>query len=74
MSTCTLKERLHSFALGIVFAVLMLGIGGGMVLITWAASGSVLNSAPNRTDRLMKERSALLASDTVGLPEVFRHE
>lgn len=68
MSACTLKERLHSFALGIVFAVLMMVIGGGMVLITWAASGSALNSAPNRTDRLMTERSALLVNGPVGLP------
>lgn len=74
MPTCTLKERRHSFALGIVFAVLLMGIGGGIVLITWAASGSVLNSAPNRTDRLMTERSALLVDGPVGLPEVFRHE
>lgn len=68
MSTCTLKERLHSFALGIVFAVLLMGIGGVMVLITWAASESALNSAPNRTNRLMTERYALLAAGPAGLP------
>jgi len=69
MNECTLKERLHSFALGIVFAVLMLGIGGGMVLITWAANKSPLNSAPNRTDQLMTERSAFLADAPAVLPE-----
>ena len=66
MSACTLKERLHSFAIGIVVAVLIIWIGWGMMLITWAASGSALNSAPNRTDRLMTERSALLADEPAG--------
>lgn len=71
MSTCTLKERLHSFALGIIVAVLLMWIGGGMVWIAWATKGSGLISAPNRTDQLMTERSALLADAYVGLPESF---
>ncbi len=71
MSTCTLKERLHSFALGIIVAVLLMWIGGGMVWIVWATSGSGLSSAPNSTDQLMTERSALLADASVGLPDSF---
>lgn len=65
MGACELKESLHSFGIGIVCTVVLMGIGAGMILITWSASGGILNSAPNRTDRLMMERSALLAAATV---------
>ncbi len=67
MSPCPLKERMHSFEIGIVVAVLMIWIGWGMVLITWATSGSGLNSAQNRTGRPMTERSALLAADSASM-------
>ncbi len=68
MSECTLKERMHSFALGILLAVILMVIGGGMVLITWAASGSTPSYALNRTGRLMMERSALLAAAVASFP------
>lgn len=68
MSECTLKERMHSFALGILLAVILMVIGGGMVLITWAVSGSIPSYALNRTGRLMMERSALLVAADASFP------
>jgi hypothetical protein len=38
MEKCTLKERLKSFGLGIVCAVVLGGMAWAAVVLTWAAS------------------------------------
>jgi hypothetical protein len=68
MEKCTLKERLKSFGLGIVCAVVLGGMAWAAVMFTWASSSSVLNSAPNHTDRLMMDRSVILVAGSAGLP------
>ncbi len=37
MSTCTVKERLQNFAIGLGLAVVLLTICWGAVMFTWAA-------------------------------------
>lgn len=68
MSTCTLKERLHSAAIGFVVAVVLQAFCWGASMLTWATSTTILTSAPNRTDQRMMERSALLAAVPASLP------
>ena len=68
MNECILTERLHSFAIGIVLAFVLMGVGWGAVMLTWATSSSILTIDPNRTDLLMAERSAILVSANASLP------
>jgi hypothetical protein len=48
MMACT-KEFLHSLGIGLLVAVLLMGIGGAMVTLSWAASTGILTSASNHT-------------------------
>lgn len=68
MSECTMKDHLHSIAVGIGLAVVLFAIGGGVVFLSWATSTNILNSAPGRTDQLMMERSAYLAAANANSP------
>jgi hypothetical protein len=65
---CTLKERLHSFAIGVGLAVVLLATGWCAVTFTWSESDNILCSAQSHTDRLMTERSALLVAADASMP------
>ncbi|MBU2537669.1 MAG: hypothetical protein KKH22_04465 [Proteobacteria bacterium] len=67
MSTCTLKERLHSIAIGICLAVVLMGFGWCAVTFTWASSSSILNTALSRTGPPMAGCSVLHADAPASL-------
>lgn len=37
MSACTVRERLYNFGIGLVVALVLLGIGWPLTLFSWAA-------------------------------------
>lgn len=67
MGKCTLKERLQCFAIGIGVAVVLMGFGWCVVMITWSTSASILNTASSRTAKPMAERSVLHAAAPASL-------
>lgn len=67
MSACT-REHLHTLGIGLLVAVLLLGIGGAMVTLSWAASTGILNSASNHTGPRMAACYVDLVKEDANFP------
>ena len=67
MEKCTLKERLHSIAIGICVAVALMGFGWCAVTFTWATSTGILNAASSRSGQPMAGCSVLHAAAPASL-------
>lgn len=68
MDTCTIKDWLHSMSVGFGLAVVLLAIGYGAVMLTCAATESILPSASRHTDQRTQVRSVILAAAPASLP------
>lgn len=69
MNESPLRERLHSFAIGIGLAVVLMGICWGATMLIWAVSDPMMTFAPNQADQRLRGRSAILADASVSLPD-----
>lgn len=72
MITCV-REDLHSLGIGLLVMVLLLGIGGAMVTLSWAASTGILTSASNYSDQRMAACHVDLVKEDARL-QVARHD
>lgn len=67
MSACV-RDHLHSLGIGILVMVLMMGIGGAMVMLSWAASTGIQISASNCHGQLMAACYVDLVKEDARLP------
>lgn len=67
MGKCTLTERLHSIAMGLCVAMVLMGFGWCAVMFVWASNGGILSIASSRTGQPMAGCSVLHATAPASL-------
>ncbi len=67
------REHLHSLGIGLLVAVLLLGLGAAMVTLSWAANTGILTSASNYSGPRMAACYVDLVKEDARL-QVARHD
>lgn len=69
MSICAAKEGVENFAIGILLAVILMGIGWGAVMLIYATNSNGFQTyVLNHADQRMMGRSVLRVAGSADLP------